>query len=205
MMPRAKRLQSIRWLVARALLGVGIPLRLRSPDRETLEREILPYFSRCVDFREVLFVGCDWYTRRYERLFGSRNYISIEVDPKRRSFGAKRHIVASLADLADHVPAGTLDLILCNGVFGWGLDARDEVARAFAACAACLRPGGVLMLGWDDVPEHRPFDPLTLPELRALDAWTFPPFAAARRSVGTHVYDFFVKPVVASTAATGGS
>jgi SAM-dependent methyltransferase len=194
MMPQAKRLQSLRWIVARTLLGAGVPLRLSSPDREVLEREILPYFASRDEFRRVLFVGCDWYTRRYERLFAGKEYITIEVDAARRPFGAKRHIVASLADLGEHVAAGGLDLVLCNGVFGWGLDAPDEASRAFAACAACLRPGGVLMLGWDDVAEHRPFDPLTLSALSALHGWQFPPFESSRRTVGTHVYDFFAKP-----------
>jgi SAM-dependent methyltransferase len=194
MMPQAKRLQSLRWLVARTLLGVGVPLRLSSPDREVLERDILPYFASCDQFFRVLFVGCDWYTRRYERLFAGKDYITIEVDGSRRPFGAKRHIVASLADLGEHVDLGSLDLVICNGVFGWGLDAPDEAARAFSACAASLRPGGVLVLGWDDVPAHRPFDPLTLSALNALHAWQFPPFESSRRSVGTHIYDFFSKP-----------
>lgn len=194
MMPQAKRLQTLRWIAARALLGVGVPLRLSSPDREVLEREILPYFASRDDFWRVLFVGCDWYTRRYERLFTGKHYITIEVDASRRPFGAKSHIVASLAELGEHVAPDTLDLVLCNGVFGWGLDARDEAERAFAACATCLRPGGVLMIGWDDVAAHRPFDPLTLSALNALNAWRFPPFDSSRRTVGTHVYDFFAKP-----------
>ena len=45
MMPVPRNAQALRWLVARALLGVGVPLRLRSPDRAILERAILPYFS----------------------------------------------------------------------------------------------------------------------------------------------------------------
>jgi SAM-dependent methyltransferase len=194
MMPQAKRLQSLRWIVARTLLGMGVPLRLSSPDREVLEREILPYFASHDEFIRVLFVGCDWYTRRYERLFAGKDYMTIEVDVSRRPFGAKRHIVASLADIGEHVSPETLDLVLCNGVFGWGLDTPNEASRAFAACATCLRPGGVLMLGWDDVAEHRPFDPLSLSALRALHPWQFPPFESSRRTVGTHVYDFFAKP-----------
>lgn len=49
------------------------------------------------------------------------------------------------------------------------------------------------MLGWDDVAEHRPFDPLTSIAPDALSPWQFPPFGSARRTVGTHVYDFFSK------------
>lgn len=194
MMPVPRNAQALRWLVARALLGVGVPLRLRSPDRAILERAILPYFTSSAEFRRVLFVGCDWYTQRYERSFRGKEYVTIEVDPARRPFGAKRHIIGSLADLGHHFGRGELDLILCNGVFGWGLDSRDESSRAFAACADALRSGGVLLVGWDDVPEHRPFDPTTLPELAQLRPWVFPPIRAARWTVERHVYDFFTKP-----------
>ena len=142
----------------------------------------------------MLFVGCDWYTKVYERRFRGKAYMTIEIDAARRPFGAERHIVGSLADLSGHVRRGELDLILCNGVFGWGLDSREEASRAFAACVAALRSGGVLVLGWDDVAEHRPFDPLSLPELQQLRPWVFPPVGSARLAVGTHVFDFFVKP-----------
>jgi hypothetical protein len=193
MMPPPKRLRAARWLVARTLLAIGVPLRLRSPDRELLERVILPYFAARPEFRKILFVGCDWYTKRYEHLFRDREYTTIEVDPARRPFGAKRHIVGSIAHLSDHVAAGELDLILCNGVFGWGLDKRDEAAHAFTACHFALRDYGVLVLGWDDVPEHRPFDLLELNELRRFSRWSFPPLNAARHVVDPdrHVYDFF--------------
>lgn len=85
-------------MVARTLLGAGVPLRL---------------------------------------------YATIEIDASRRPFDAKRHIVASIANLREYFGVDSLDLVLCNGVFGWGLDAPDEVRRAFAACASCLRPGAV--------------------------------------------------------------
>ena len=195
MMPPEKRLQAARWLVARALLAVGVPLRLHSPDRELLEKTILPYFAAREEFRKILFVGCDWYTKQYERSFRDRAYTTIDVDPARRAFGAKRHIVGSMARLKDHVSAGELDLILCNGVFGWGLDGRDEAAQAFAAAHSALRENGAFVLGSDDVPEHRPFDPADLDELRRFSRWTFPPPNATRHVVESnrHVYDFFTR------------
>jgi hypothetical protein len=190
MMPPAKKLQNLRWLVARVLLRLGVPLRLNSPDRVVLEQQILPYFAASADFRRVLFVGCDWYTQSYERLFRGKDYVTIEIDATRRPFGAKRHIVGSLADLGSHFTPRALDLIVCNGVFGWGLDAKDDCAKAFAECAAALRVGGVLVLGWDDVPEHRPFDPMPLLERAGFRPSVFPPLGAARHTVERHVYDF---------------
>ncbi len=91
MMPAAKHVQSLRWLVALVLLGVGVPLRLRSPERGVFEGEILYYFSTNAEFRRALIVGCDWYTKRYERLFRGKQYVTIEVDPGRRPFSEAAH------------------------------------------------------------------------------------------------------------------
>ena len=78
-MPAAKRSQSLRWLIARTLLAAGVPLRLRSAEREAFERDVLPYFARSPEFRRVLFVGCDWYTKVYERLFRGKEYTTTVV------------------------------------------------------------------------------------------------------------------------------
>ncbi|RYU11842.1 methyltransferase [Nocardioides iriomotensis] len=52
--------------------------------------------------------------------------------------------LGTLADgsLADRVPPGTADLVLCHGV----LEIVDDVPAALASIAALLRPGGVLSL-----------------------------------------------------------
>jgi 2-polyprenyl-3-methyl-5-hydroxy-6-metoxy-1,4-benzoquinol methylase len=47
-----------------------------------------------------------------------------------------------LADLADLVPGGTADVVLCHGV----LEIVEDPAAALAALAATLRPGGTLSL-----------------------------------------------------------
>ncbi|HEY7717281.1 MAG TPA: methyltransferase, partial [Pedococcus sp.] len=52
--------------------------------------------------------------------------------------------LGTLADgsLADRVPPGSADLVLCHGV----LEIVDDVPAALASIAALLRPGGVLSL-----------------------------------------------------------
>lgn len=80
----------------------------------------------------MLFVGCAWYAHRYERLLPGRDYWTIDPDPWKRRFGARRHVVAEFERLDAHVARGSFDLIVCNGVFGWGLDDRVDCERAFA-------------------------------------------------------------------------
>lgn len=47
-------------------------------------------------------------------------------------------ILGDTADLADHVDAGSVDLVLCHGV----LEYVDDPGQALAAVATVLRPGG---------------------------------------------------------------
>jgi SAM-dependent methyltransferase len=191
-----RAMQKTRWFVAWVLLKLGCRLRIRSKDRQFLEEQVLPYFVEHTEFQRILFVGCDWYTYDYRRVFRCKEYITLEIDPARAPFGARRHIVDSMSNIARHFKPRELDVILCNGVFGWGLNDREQVAQAFAGCYDSLRSGGVFVFGWDDVPVRRPFPPDELSELQRFSPWHFPPLGASRyrSEPDQHVYDFFCKP-----------
>ena len=176
------------------LIRIGIPLRIDSDDRRTLEGVILPYFAGRTDVRRVLFVGCDWYTTWYGRLFEQAEYWTLEVDPALRIYGAPRHIVDAAENVANHFAPQSLDVIFCNGVFGWGLDDPEQVKQAFAGFASCLRTGGVMVLGWNDVPAHKPFSPETSADM-FFDPMTFPPLNVWRHrssNPNAHTFDFYV-------------
>jgi SAM-dependent methyltransferase len=195
---KARPLSEIRdYAVILVRNAVGLPNRMRTADRDTLEQVIIPAYAARSDIAHVLFVGCAWYTRHYEKMFLGCAYTTIDPDPWKRRFGARRHIVAGLESLAAHVGAGSLDLVVCNGVFGWGLDDRADCERAFAACFDALRPGGELVIGWNDVAPHRPLDLATLASLARFEPLCFAPLAVTRYLANPgngHVYDFYVKP-----------
>ena len=176
--------------------AIGLPNRLHSPDRDVLERVILPAYARLPGMRRVLFVGSDWYTRHYEKLFPGQQYWTLDPDPWKRKFGARRHIVAGLESLDAHFDESHFDLIICNGVFGWGLDQRDDCERAFLACFRRLKVGGHFMLGWNDVPEHTPLPLASLGSLARFKPQPLPALGTARflADVQTrHVFDFYMK------------
>jgi len=180
----------------RFLLRRHVPLPVE--DRRVLETRILPYFAERAEYARVLFVGCDWYTKPYEQLFAAREYWTLEVDPARRRFGAARHVTDGLENLAAHFAPGYFDVILVNGVVGWGLNEASAVERAFEACVERLRAGGALVLGWNDLPERRPFPLEESPALRALEPLPLPPLGGARyetRTRNRHVFAVFRKIV----------
>jgi hypothetical protein len=122
--------------------ALGLPNRMPTLDRETLEQVIMPAYAARSDIKTVLFVGCAWYTRHYEKMLPGRVYWTIDPDPWKKRFGARRHIIAGLESLDAHIAPASLDLIICNGVFGWGLDDRAACERAFEGCFNALRPRG---------------------------------------------------------------
>ncbi len=176
--------------------ALGLETRVDTEDRRLLEALILPACAARDECRRVLFVGCAAYTRGYERLFPGCEYLTIDPAPRRRRYGAMRHIVAGLQDLDRHVAPGALDLVVCNGVFGWGLDTRADCDAAFAACGRALRPGGVLLLGWNDIPSRRPFPPETLAALQAFEPCCVPGLGATRvptRTRNRHTFDAYAR------------
>lgn len=191
-----------RALGLRALRTVfGADVSLPTEDRRLLERVMLPYFAAEAAFTKVLFVGCDWYTRHYEGLFAGREYWTLEKEPRRRKYGAARHVTDALANLGAHFQDGAFDLIVVNGVLGWGLDDREEAELSLGACVRALREGGVLVLGWNDVAEKRPLPPEESRSLQQLRPWSFPPLGSARHATATanrHTFSFYERPAASA-------
>lgn len=180
----------------------GLESYLKNEDRLVLEHIVLPYFLSDKICHDILFIGCHWYTRGYNKWFenGGKNYWTIEIDPSRKRYGAKQHIVDGMQAIGRHFDPGSLDLILCNGVFGWGLDAKQDVEAAFEGCFNCLRPTGVLVIGWDDIDERRPFPLDQCQSLRKFERFIFPPLAVATYVTATtyhHTYSFYARPMAA--------
>ncbi len=180
-------------------------LRLAAPldtnDRRVLEQIIFPGYLADSAVRRVLFVGCDNYTAHYEReFFATREYWTIEPNPNMRRFGAKgRHVIAPLEELAKHFRDRYFDLIICNGVYGWGLNTAVQCEAAFSQCHTCLKSGGHLLIGWNDVPTHKNRASVLLadvPSLARFDKYHFPALGTWRYVTDTpyrHTYEFYRK------------
>lgn len=181
--------------VARYLLR--LPVAMDTEDRRVLEQVIFPYFASLTDVRRVLFVGCDWYTRHYEpAFFPARTFWTIDPAERARKFAGRQHIVDALETLPRHFAADYFDLIICNGVYGFGLDTLAQCEQAFAACHSRLRSGGYLLVGWDDIPARTPVPLAEVSSLRCFRQFTFPPLEAWRYRTDTsyrHTYDFYQK------------
>jgi SAM-dependent methyltransferase len=181
--------------VARLLLGrrradaLSLARILRSPDRAVLLERYMPPVASAAG--RILWVGCKPYTADYSaRLQGGGGEVwTTDIDPAAEQWGAAgRHRTGDIRE-ADRLFAGQIfDAILCNGVLGFGVDTRSDQARTLDALAAILRPGGLLLLGWNT-------DRIADPIAAGLTAGLYEPAPLdgqpARFAVPgvTHVYD----------------
>lgn len=185
----------LRMLELRARWWLRLETRLRTEDRRVLETIILPHFAGRDDIERVLFVGCAVYTRHYPALLPGKEFFTIDCDPRQRRFGSSHHIVDRLENLERHVKPGFFDLVLCNGVFGWGLQQPMQCETAFSACYRCLRAGGEMVLGWNDIRQRRPFPLEQIGALALFEPKIFAPLGSCRCITATanrHTYAFFV-------------
>ena len=184
--------------LAAALSGLVRCLRrpfgtARSADRHFLENTLLPTLDAEVSIERLLFVGCAAYTQRYSRLMRRTEYWTMEPQPRRAHYGAALHIVDTLQRLGRHVPPAHFDAIVVNGVLGWGLNRRDDAESALLACHAALRPGGLLILGWNDVLPRNRITPATLAALAQFSPEGLKAFPARMPVPGPerHVFEFY--------------
>ncbi len=185
-------------VVSHTIMGWEMPII--NHDRYIFEQKIIPYFVNHEEFAKVLFVGCGSYTKHYEKWFRQKEYWTIDLNPMKKIYGAKKHIIGSMSDLNLHFKENYFDVIICNGVFGWGLNDKKDVEEAFAGCFLCLRNNGVLIIGWDDVPERKPFPLETCESLSQFQPYFFPPLSTTQYvnledETDKHKYNFYVKSV----------
>jgi SAM-dependent methyltransferase len=196
--------------LAKRVMPAGLRVRLRDelasrrnarmisrlPDRVMLTKTIFPALARTAALAsgsDVLWIGCRRFTRAYYReieVRGARCW-TLDIDPKVRRFGRRgRHVVGDVLELNLLFRELRFNAVLCNGIFGFGVDTVDDRIKACAAMASVAKPGAWLLLGWNS---DRGPDPL---EAGLASPWfetaTLPGFGTREVvSASTHVYDVF--------------
>ncbi|WP_265592606.1 methyltransferase domain-containing protein [Verrucomicrobium sp. BvORR034] len=182
------RLRTRLWLM------MGRPMPITSQDRKVLETIILPKVA--AEHHRVLFVGCEIYTAHYRTFFRRNDYHTLDYDPAKQRYGARQHKVGSATELDRYYPAEWFDAVIFNGVLGYGIDELAGAEAAIAACRTVLKPGGLLVVGWNDRPEVRALVEASQELQHGLKPVVFEPLGVVQTEpidVVKHVYSFFVK------------
>lgn len=172
----------------------------KNPERLFLSNDVMPWVA--THCRKVLFVGTSSYTYQYESLFTDDpdRYFTIDKLASLTVWGSRHHVVAPLQEVHRHFPADFFDAVVANGVLFYRVPGtRDhgiggtpaEMGELSEALARVLKPGGLLVLGWNGNDE-----PPNL-SMSALLAGRFVPDATvpwgARRTFpgDPHAFEFF--------------
>jgi hypothetical protein len=188
--PLARRVLP-RWVLRFILIRLfGADRRYDLASRHCLEDEILPWLAE--RYARILFVGTQGYTWHYRKRFRPDQYTTIDRQPRNAVWGARDHITAAIEDIGRHRPPGFFDCVILNGVFGFGVDDEGHMRMVVKALHGALRPGGLLVVGWNTDLHADPdtlglYDPYFTANKE--EPWVqrrhFPP--------ETHVYDFYVR------------
>ncbi len=129
--------------------------------RNYFEYQILPFFSSENRFKRILIVGIAAFTQHYPLLFKQKEFVrTIDIDPNVAKFSSPQiHIVDSIANIEQHIDQESLDLVLMNGVYGWGLTSEDVLRKSLSSIHMLMNEEGVLVFGWNEVD---PYDPLKI-------------------------------------------
>lgn len=162
----------------------------RSPDRATLRTILLPAFSH---YSPLLWIGCRRYTKSCYAELEQRGAIcwTMDIDPDAAEWGRSgRHVVGNLLKVDGLFPPHYFHAILCNGVFGFGINELADQQLAVRAMRRVIKPHGILLLGWNT---DKTGDPVESGLLEPLFEHSGLPGIEARIEVEacTHVYDVF--------------
>jgi hypothetical protein len=119
--------------------------------RQYMTETIFPALAS-MNLKRVLFVGCKSYTAHYGKPLtqAAIEYWTTDIDPVAAIWGEKdHHIVCDITKIDEVCPSGWFDVVLLNGVFGYGVDEETEMNRAIEAIAKILRQDGMLLIGWN--------------------------------------------------------
>lgn len=164
-----RKSRKLKYIASRALFRlspvlaerVGIDFRLDTPSRVFLETRVFAYLNRLAAFQrepqQLLFLGLDKHNWHYPRLLRA-TFHSLDISPRNAVYGRPGlHRIGDALDMAEHYGQDAFDVVIANGLLGFGIDGEAGLRRLLAQCHAVLRPGGVLVLGYNDLPERTPF------------------------------------------------
>lgn len=140
-----------------------------SLDRIFLEDNLFRIFK--VEGFSVLSIGCHPASGIYRKLLPADRYHTLDIDPDNARYGARNHTIGDCRDLSVLLPGRKFDIILFNGILGYGID-ESETFHSFQASAhTALCDGGWLVVGYNDIPSRK------AGLIRSIDSTLFSPSA----------------------------
>ncbi|OZI65943.1 hypothetical protein [Bordetella genomosp. 1] len=136
---------------------LGVAFVLDTPGRAFLETGIFDYINRRAQpGARCLLVGVDRHNWHYARLLRPELH-TLDGIPARAVYGVPgRHRVGSVLRMARYYAPHAFDFVIIDRVLGQGVNSREEAAHMLRQACEVMKPGGVLVLGYQDTPRRAP-------------------------------------------------
>jgi hypothetical protein len=167
------------------------------PSRLYLQEVLIPALAGA-GRRRMLFVGVQSYNLPVYRSCAEHNIAvwSVDYDPASAIYGAPQgHFVGDVEQIAILAPSLKFDVIIFNGILGFGVNTPTDATAALDAMEQVAEPDALLIVGWnpgrtDDLEIIAVRARLTPTPLGALGSEIeFPPHGRLQR--GPHRYEIF--------------
>lgn len=129
-----------------------------------MEREVFDYVNHlfrrgaAAPAARCLFIGLDKHNWHYDRLL-EPDFYSIDLNPRNAAYGQpNRHVVGSATELSSDHPPNSFDVVIANGLIGFGLDTEEAFNQLMFECHRVLASNGMLVLGYNDKPDRLKFN-----------------------------------------------
>ncbi len=121
------------------------------PSRQFLLRELLPALA-ADGRRRMLFVGAQSYNVPFYKSCADHEIAvwSIDLDPLSAKYGAPAgHFVGDIRQVHTLVGELCFDVIMFNGIFGFGVNTAEDASAAIESIAKVAEPGALFIVGWN--------------------------------------------------------
>nr|WP_314358785.1 hypothetical protein [uncultured Achromobacter sp.] len=164
---------------------LNIDFRLRAPNRDFLEESVFGYLNEMAAVADhdikTLFVGIDKHNWHYPRLLLCQ-FHSLDIEARKAVYGRPgSHWTGSAIHMADHYGPNAFDVVVANGLLGFGINNAAEFRRLLTQCELVLKPGGLLVLGYNDRPDRAPFP--VMPVVREYFESFVPPIVGVQADI----------------------
>ena len=120
--------------------------RLRSKQRIYFDEYLISKYVK--EDLNILFIGVAWYNKWIFLKYRKTKWVTIDTSPKNRQFGAKKHIIGNFPQGIETIShKGKFDIIIFNGVYGWGINSEVTLKESMKKMNALLKPNGLIIFG----------------------------------------------------------
>jgi hypothetical protein len=121
------------------------------PSRKFLNAVLAPALA-AAGHRRMLFVGAQPYNLPFYAQCEALgiDVWSVDFDPASARYGAPGgHFVGDIRNIHALVGAMTFDIIMFNGILGFGINSAPDAVAAVEAMARIAQPNTLLVVGWN--------------------------------------------------------